>query len=579
MSFPRQLQPIVDAIDGVLPEVLDGPHARWDARIGVALSASIALLLLAFSPLFWLSGMGDIGVASAAFAAAFGFLARGYGAFGHRTALSLLLLLCYLLETFAVVRYGGPQSPFLAMLVLPTLYATLLGGVRAGLVWSAVTVTYLVALHSLDGLVSFGPLPGGRLFWLLTMPPLCLVSLAVVGTVLYLRDLSHAEVVEARLQAESANRAKGDFLAVVSHEMRSPLFGITGAAELLVHNPDDGESVRKLAGIVTRSSKKLSALVDDLLDLRRIEAGELTVRSEPFHPAQVLRDAIAMLRTDVGIRLDLAPDVPDQLLGDASRLGQVITNLLDNAVKFGAEAIIVRATGSLCVDVIDDGPGVPEDAVELIFEPFTQARGGSARPTGGSGIGLSISRRLMESMEGSLVLVPSLVGAHFQLQAPLCVPAGLRPIDEDETRALDLLLVDDEEDTGAILAGMLEREGHRVRMARDGASALAMCAASRPDLVLLDLHLPQHDGVEIASLIEAAHPGLAVIGHTAGADSRDLARAAEVGMRTVLRKPVEPDQLRAALRQWAGARQGAGEQPGGGIQASPGRRLDSQTPA
>ena len=359
-----------------------------------------------------------------------------------------------------------------------------------------------------------------------------------------------------RQMAEAASAAKTQFLATLSHEIRTPMTGVMGMAELLLStplNPLQHDYTRAMQ----RSGGMLLKLLNDALDLARIEAGRLELEPAPFNPRQLLED-VAQLEQGLahakGIRfvLELADDLPAEVVGDAVRIKQVLLNLANNALKFTEQGHVdLRATrtadGLLC-SVSDTGPGIPEASQARLFQRFEQAEGPQRRA--GSGLGLAICRELVDMMGGSIELESRVGhGSTFRVRLPLVEPAAADALPTQGGKHR-LLLVEDDTIVAAVIRGLLEREGHSLVHVVNGLAALAELAHASFDAVLLDLDLPGVDGFQIARLIrqrESPSEHLPIIAVTARSGGRDEKRAREAGMDGFLRKPVSGEQLVAAL--------------------------------
>ena len=369
----------------------------------------------------------------------------------------------------------------------------------------------------------------------------------------------HMEMVEQQRQmAEAASAAKTQFLATLSHEIRTPMTGVMGMAELLLSTPLDPQQ-HDYTQAMQRSGGMLLKLLNDALDLARIEAGRLELEPAPFDPRQLLDD-VAQLEQGLahakGIRfvLEVADDLPPHLLGDALRIKQVLLNLANNALKFtehGKVTLSARRTGDgLLFSVSDTGPGIPEASQARLFQRFEQAEGPQRRA--GSGLGLAICRELVEMMGGSIELESRLAhGSTFRVRLPLAEPAPPMPaVEWVVDRPWRLLLVEDDTIVATVVCGLLEREGHAVTHVVNGLAALAELAHASFDAVLLDLDLPGVDGFQIARLIrQREHAGrrLPIVAVTARSGNGDEARARAAGMDGFLRKPVSGEQLAGTL--------------------------------
>lgn len=367
---------------------------------------------------------------------------------------------------------------------------------------------------------------------------------------------------QQRQMAEAASAAKTQFLATLSHEIRTPMTGVMGMAELLLSTsltPQQHDYTQAMQ----RSGGMLLKLLNDALDLARIEAGRLELESAPFDPRQLLEDVAQLeqgLAHSKGLRftLELADDLPTQLVGDALRIKQVLLNLANNALKFtergGVTLRARRTTDGLLLSVSDTGPGIPEASQARLFQRFEQEEGPQRRA--GSGLGLAICRELVDMMGGSIELESRLAhGTTFRVRLPLAAPEQPQPLPATATGSqgsYHLLLVEDDTIVAAVIVGLLERQGHRVLHVGNGLAALTELAHANFDAVLLDLDLPGVDGFQIARLIrqrETAGQRMPIIAVTARSGSEDEMATRAAGMDGFLRKPLSGEQLAAMLAQ------------------------------
>lgn len=364
---------------------------------------------------------------------------------------------------------------------------------------------------------------------------------------------------QQRQLAEHASAAKTQFLATLSHEIRTPMTGVMGMAELLLTTPLNPQQ-HDYTQAMQRSGGMLLKLLNDALDLARIEAGRLELEPAPFSPRQLaeyvaqLEQGVAHAR-DLLFKLDLAADLPEHVIGDAVRIKQVLLNLANNALKFTERGSVTlrvkRHQGGLEFSVIDTGPGIPEASQARLFQRFEQEETPQRRT--GSGLGLAICRELVGMMGGSIELESRLGhGSTFHVRLPLLEPPTVvpAPVPGDEDARYRLLLVEDDAIVAAVVRGLLERRGHTVCHVSNGLAALSELAQGSFAAVLLDLDLPGVDGFQIARLIrQRERPGqhLPIIAVTARSGDTDAARARAAGMDDFLRKPLSGEQLSSAL--------------------------------
>ena len=381
------------------------------------------------------------------------------------------------------------------------------------------------------------------------------------------------ELEAARLEGERANTAKSRFLAMMSHEIRTPMNGVLGTAELLAHSALD-DAQRRLVETARRSGATMLALIDDLLDLSRIEAGKLTLHESRFELDLLIEDVLQLVAPGahakgLGCHGRLAPDLPAQVVGDALRLRQVLTNLLANAIKFTdagrvelAAKVLERSADAvrLRFEVSDTGPGVEVEHQATVFEAFTQADASTTRRHGGSGLGLAIVKQLVQLLGGEVgVLSRSGAGATFWFELPFALeqPGVVDAAREDAAAPpeppLDarILLVEDNPVNQLVVLAMLELLGCRVDLADDGLAACEAAAAQRYDLVLMDLHMPRMDGLTATACIRADAAGASratpIVALSAAALPEDRARCAAAGMVDFIAKPVDLARLRQCI--------------------------------
>lgn len=412
------------------------------------------------------------------------------------------------------------------------------------------------------------------------------------GRIWTFRDVTEERKREAKLavalerethlarEAQAGNRAKSEFLAVMSHEIRTPMNGILGFSEILAGFPGVPEEARDLTRTIRSSGEALLRILDDILDISRLEAGGLKIEKALFSPAEVLRSIHVLLAPSAGekgldFRLELAANLPPELWNDGGRLRQILLNLAGNALKFTESGSIVLGmkpgtenAGTLEISVRDTGPGIPGANIEQIFQPFVQADSSISRRYGGTGLGLAISRNLVELMGGKLEVRSEIGrGSEFRVILPSGLPED-HPRSEPQSfdEALDktfagrhplvILLAEDDAVNRKLLILMLRKLGYVPLIAQDGAEAVEIFQRQRPDCILMDLQMPRMDGLQatraIRALEGAAPDERAFISAlTANIVAEDRQQCFEVGMDFYMNKPIKRAVLARAL---AGAR-------------------------
>jgi signal transduction histidine kinase/amino acid transporter/ActR/RegA family two-component response regulator len=386
------------------------------------------------------------------------------------------------------------------------------------------------------------------------------------------RERVEIELRQAKEAAEAADRAKSEFLAMMSHEVRTPLNGVLGFASLLEGTSLDDEQQNSVE-IIRRSGESLLVIIDDILDFSKIEAGRLRLVSEPFDLPACVREAVAIcsppLDKDVRLETVIAPTVPATLVGDANRLRQILVNLLGNGVKFthsGSVVLTIEPSdrpGVLRFSVTDSGIGIPEDKLDQLFKPFSQVDTSSTRRYGGTGLGLAICRNLVRLMGGEInVKSEPGVGSTFSFTLPTISAAPADPSPEGITlpvTPLRILLAEDIELNRTLTLAMLAEFGCHADVAVDGEECLDRFASRPYDLILMDLRMPRMDGLTATREIRrreatsTTRVPVQICALTANLMPADHEACRAAGMNDILAKPLRRELLAAALARASAA--------------------------
>ena len=384
---------------------------------------------------------------------------------------------------------------------------------------------------------------------------------------------SAIKLVQARAEAEASNAAKSAFVAMVSHELRTPISGILAGAEELGKTAQDTAS-RGAAALVTQSARMMRRLLDDLLDLSKIEAGRMDVETIPFDLRQTLLDTVRFWRPevrrgDLTLTLEGARHLPRWVMGDPTRLRQILNNLFSNALKFTERGgltlrfrLVDDGSGQVQValDLSDTGSGMSEEQVGRLFSAFEQLGASTARTHGGTGLGLHLSREFARLMGGELT-VSSLMGSGstFRITLPLQVaePPTLAeaPVEGAGSRGVRLLIVDDHDVNRQAFSLMLRAFCDEVVCVEDGEQALAMLAIEPFDLVLMDIHMPGMGGLEAIRRLRTSsgqNQRTPVIALTGAASPADAAAYSAAGANAMVTKPVEARELLGEIERVLG---------------------------
>jgi signal transduction histidine kinase len=370
-------------------------------------------------------------------------------------------------------------------------------------------------------------------------------------------------VAERTAALQAADRRKDEFLAVLSHELRNPLAPIRNSIYILNHFDPGSDQARHARDIIERQTNHIARLVDDLLDVTRIARGKIELRRERADLAEMVRRSIqdyASVFEQCGIELTAElPDQPVMVDADATRIEQMVGNLLQNAARFtpaqGRASLSLRVVDDQAeVRVSDSGAGIPPELLPALFEPFMQAKQSLARTEGGLGLGLALVKGIAELHGGSVRAESGGLGkgSTFTVRLPITAPVEQPRAAPGEPaaraqRPRTILVVDDNNDAADTLAQLVTLFGHTAQVAYDGTTALAKARASPPDVMLCDLGLPGITGYDIARTLRAEGNRTRLIAVSGYAQPEDSARALEAGFERHIAKPIDPDTMRELL--------------------------------
>ncbi len=406
------------------------------------------------------------------------------------------------------------------------------------------------------------------------------VLIVAVTTILAVSSAAHrtaaaaAQLRDAKIAAETASRTKSEFLAAMGHEIRTPMNAVLGMAELLARE-EISPTAREHVRTIRHSGQLLMSILNDLLDMSKIEAGKMQVERIPFSTASVL-DQVQRLWTpraeEKSLKLTITRDaaLPDGAIGDPLRLQQILFNLVSNALKFTRQGEVrVHASArpreggiELVFEIADTGIGMDDATQAKLFGAFFQGSASTSRDFGGTGLGLAISRRLAEAMNGTLTVRSELGrGSTFTLTlmtqaAHLAQPAPSFG-DAPAVRGLKLLLAEDHKVNQKVILAFLAPFGHRIMIAEDGEAAVASAASERFDVILMDVQMPRLNGIDATRAIRAGggpNSATPIIGLSADAFEDQKRAGVEAGMNDYVTKPIDARALAGAIARAAAPR-------------------------
>lgn len=553
MAAPAGLLRFVDALVPVGTPQHELFRARFVVIVGVIAATTGYwtgfVLLLLRHPAAWL----PLGYGVLATALMMGFARRLVSARSSFFVLEALTASLFAASRLFEAELDWPLVTWLS--VLPVL-AVLMGGWRYGLVGMA----FALATGASFIIIEYANLDATPLVPLVSVMRGVSLIIALFAIALAFDQLR----ADALSQVEEASRARSLFLANMSHELRTPMNGVIGITDLLLAAEQPTETRANLE-LIKRSGAQLVTLVNDILDLTRLESGRVVVELIPTDVRAVTNDLVALMKLSaaqkgIALTTEVHDSVPAWGLTDPTRLLQVLTNLTSNAIKFtgrgGVSLVVSWRDGALRAEVKDSGIGMSAEVQRRLFQPFEQADASYTRRFGGSGLGLTISRHLVVLMKGAIELVSAEgVGSTFVVKLPFvaCAPparAAIAMVGARSGKAPHVLVVEDNEINLHVALAMLQRSGCTTFAARDGLQALEVLSKEQFDLVLMDCHMPNKDGFATTKELRARQGATAhtwVIAVTASALSDELQQCREAGMDDVVTKPLTLASLQEAL--------------------------------
>lgn len=399
------------------------------------------------------------------------------------------------------------------------------------------------------------------------------------GLAIFYRDITadkrrQSELLRAKEESERANQLKSSFLTNMSHEIRTPLASIMGYAELLKNEELPSEDKKRFLNMIVRNGSNLSRIIDDILDLSKVESGHLDLEVIEVSVDQLLHDVLSVFREQakaksIYLRMKVASGVPTYLKTDPTRLRQIFVNLVGNAVKFtneGGISIYVKAEPAdagkvkVIAQVIDTGIGISEEQRHRLFKPFTQADNSTTRKYGGTGLGLTLSRKLAFALGGDLCIAQSIENKGTTFEIHFVAEAVIEETNWNHASTmrlescvdlnhLNILLAEDAPDSQELIKYVLTMHGASVHVASNGAEALRLARANKFDVVLMDVQMPELDGYEVTRTLRAEQYNQPIIALTAHAMIEECKKSEAAGCDAHITKPLNFSQLLSTIKE------------------------------
>lgn len=380
----------------------------------------------------------------------------------------------------------------------------------------------------------------------------------------YQRQALLDRTLAAKQRAEQSERSTRDFVAMINHELRTPLSGVVGSTELMLQTQLTAEQ-KALLNTMMQSGELLKVIINDLLDVSKINAGMLQLNEAAFDPLQLcnmIKDTFTIQTQEKQLAFEFSyqPTIPPRLVGDPDRIKQLFVNLIGNAIKFteqGSINVDVQWSNEMfCFTVTDTGCGIPQESIDSIFEPFTQANNRSNRKFEGTGLGLTICRLLVSEMNGHISIDSDInVGTTFSIALPLRIAkqsqvATSTPETQIDISQLSVLVVEDSHTNQMLIKLMLAKLNIEPSIAANGQEAIEYLNHNQVDIVFMDCRMPIVDGYEATMILRNQGYAEPIIALTAGTTSTERELCFDAGMDDIVSKPYKLDDLRCALTQW-----------------------------